>query len=111
MRSKDPELIWEGGLRELKYLYASLRVISARRTRLNEHPLAGQDLTYEERCAVGAVDAFEWLYEHGSHARDAARLARKAQTLADALTEHDFDAVVESANIIAADLAELGISL
>jgi hypothetical protein len=107
MRSEDPAQIWAGGVRELTYVYGSLRVISGRRTRLGEHPLAGQDLTYEERCVVGAVDAFSWLAERNIYRPDAARLAKEAQALADALTTHDFDAVVESCTVIADDLSSL----
>jgi hypothetical protein len=111
MRSEDPKLIWQGGLRELKYVYSSLRVISGSRPRNGEHPLAGHDLSYEERCAVGAFDAFDWLVERGLHRPDAARLARKARTLADALHAKDFDAVIENCNLIGTDLEALGVPL
>jgi hypothetical protein len=111
MRSEDPALIWQGGLRELHYVYGSLRVISASRPRNGEHPLAGHDLSYEERCAVGAVDAFQWLVDRGHHRREAARLVRKAQTLADALAAKDFDTIVETCNLIATDLEALGVPI
>lgn len=105
MRSEDPQQIWDGGLRELRYLFASLRTLSRSRPRDNEHPLSGHDLSYEERCAVGAADAFGWLAERGHYAEDSQRLADESQALADALTEHDFDVVVETCRVIAADLA------
>jgi hypothetical protein len=107
MRSKDPDQIWAGGLRELKYVLDSLRQISARPQSPGQHPLAGHDLSYEERCAVGAADAFEWLVENDSRTRDARRLGKEAQALADALTAHDFDSVVAQCHIIAADLTAL----
>jgi hypothetical protein len=107
MRSKDPDQIWAGGLRELRYVLDSLRQISSRPQPPGEHPLSGHDLSYEERCAVGAADAFAWLVEHESHTADSRRLGKEAQALADALTTQDFDAVIERCHTIAADLAAL----
>jgi hypothetical protein len=104
MRSEEPEQIWEGGLRELRYLLGSLRLISATRHYQDEHPLSGHDLSYEERCAVGAADAFAWLSERGLYLEDSDRLASESQTLADAFTAHDFDGIVKCCNLIATDL-------
>jgi hypothetical protein len=105
MRSEEPQQIWDGGVRELNYLLGSLRLISGtRKLHEEEHPLAGKDLTYEERCAVGAADAFAWLVERGLYGDDAVRLAAESQALADALSDQDFEAVVANCNIIVADL-------